>query len=753
MVAVLFCLQAPSIAKSQKYLMKTLNTLLLFCLLAFSVDSFPQTPWPKQIRIGYTTSSNDPIDNIVIRYYNDPAVTTSESSYWDTRSINCCTYIASLKGVTPFAIQTRPLNFDRDTVGLLVASTQPGSFRLNFTQFENFLEAKEIWLLDTYLGIQNNVKSQPYYNFDITTNAASQGVNRFKMVFVAAQITLSCPGNITVNNSPGTNGAFASFSASVYSKCGSYYLNYSQLPNSFFGIGATTVTVNASDPCGNQVNCSFIVTVRDIEAPLINSVNPLYFETDPGKNTHLSEPVPPAAIDNSGAVTVTGIRNDGQLLNAPYPKGITMITWKAADASGNTATINQSITVSDHEPPVIQATDPYLYGCNIQVDDASLDPVVTDNCSGVTWINNYNNSASLRGAVLPLGATTVKWTATDASGNISTAQQLINVSDNKPPVIIPVAVQPQYTANSTGCTYKVAGSGFDPLFYDECSAATIKNSYNNSSTLAGAVIPAGIAQITWTVTDVAGNMATWPEVINVVPGFVAHIRDTSALLQGVQANTIYIGYSPASVLTYRTDAGINSYQWSVSPNLAITGATNTSTVKVTSTAVNGNQYTLYLTAVNALGCSAITSKVITVTDVRCGTKSDKVTICSPARKSQCVTAGTVSSSLLNGFTLGSCTTAARGEGIIEALNEMAHSISIYPNPTKGLFQLQLEGYNGKTRVVIIDMSGRTVFDRTINITQSSGQLGIDLSSNARGLYNIRVSSQDGVQVSKIVLAQ
>src|SRR2546426_6928203 len=49
--------------------------------------------------------------------------------------------------------------------------------------------------------------------------------------------------------------------------------------------------------------------------------------------------------------SVTGARNDGQALNAPYPVGQTIITWTATDASANKANASQSVTVADKEPP------------------------------------------------------------------------------------------------------------------------------------------------------------------------------------------------------------------------------------------------------------------------------------------------------------------------------------------------------------------------------------------------------------------
>jgi len=53
----------------------------------------------------------------------------------------------------------------------------------------------------------------------------------------------------------------------------------------------------------------------------------------------------PVASDNCNPVTVKGVRNDGQPLDALYPIGVTVITWTAKDAKGNTASCTQSIIV------------------------------------------------------------------------------------------------------------------------------------------------------------------------------------------------------------------------------------------------------------------------------------------------------------------------------------------------------------------------------------------------------------------------
>jgi hypothetical protein len=55
--------------------------------------------------------------------------------------------------------------------------------------------------------------------------------------------------------------------------------------------------------------------------------------------------LPPSASDNCAAPVVTGVRNDSLALDAPYPASTT-IAWTASDCCTNSATCNQTVTVS-----------------------------------------------------------------------------------------------------------------------------------------------------------------------------------------------------------------------------------------------------------------------------------------------------------------------------------------------------------------------------------------------------------------------
>jgi len=115
------------------------------------------------------------------------------------------------------------------------------------------------------------------------------------------------------------------------------------------------------------------------------------------------------------------VTNDAPAL---FPIGTTVVTWTAKDASGNTATAKQNVTVVDGQPPVISTPG------NMVVTAASeagavvtFSVTATDNVDGA--VTPTVSPAS--GSLFPLGPTTVNCSATDAAGNTATASFTITV--------------------------------------------------------------------------------------------------------------------------------------------------------------------------------------------------------------------------------------------------------------------------------------------------------------------------------------
>ena len=93
------------------------------------------------------------------------------------------------------------------------------------------------------------------------------------------------------------------------------------------------------------------------------------------------------AIDNSSGVTVT---RSGVPANNLFPIGETIITYTATDASGNSTSVTQTVTVIDNTPPVIAhvETNPaVLWPPNHQMVDVTVNYDVVECAIAETWLS------------------------------------------------------------------------------------------------------------------------------------------------------------------------------------------------------------------------------------------------------------------------------------------------------------------------------------------------------------------------------
>jgi len=120
---------------------------------------------------------------------------------------------------------------------------------------------------------------------------------------------------------------------------------------------ATVSGGNDASPGNNTSNNATTVNPDNIP-PVIVCPGGISKYTDSGQNSAAINISPAVATDNCGQVTVTGTRSDGKPLNAPFPVGITIITWTAKDGANNTATCMQSVTVMVPSSPHRIPTEP-----------------------------------------------------------------------------------------------------------------------------------------------------------------------------------------------------------------------------------------------------------------------------------------------------------------------------------------------------------------------------------------------------------
>ena len=74
------------------------------------------------------------------------------------------------------------------------------------------------------------------------------------------------------------------------------------------------------------------------------------------------------------------------------------------------------------------------------------------------------------------------------------------------------------------------------------------------------------------------------------------------------------------------------------------------------------------------------------------------------------------------------------------------SISFFPNPGNGLVEFITADGNLKFNVTILDLTGRKVYETTFSLKTL-----IDLSNSPKGIYLVKIESDDFFKVEKLVI--
>lgn len=167
--------------------------------------------------------------------------------------------------------------------------------------------------------------------------------------------TLAVPPALTLATGPDATGCGLAVTdatldvAAAEDNCSVVLIRTGVPDGHFFPIGTTTITYTATDPSGNTVSATQLVTVTDATPPRI-TVADLTRPTDAGLCAAAITDLGASAADHCGTASFTGVRGDGLPLGDPYPKGATAIVWTATDDAGNTSSATQTVTVTNSSP-------------------------------------------------------------------------------------------------------------------------------------------------------------------------------------------------------------------------------------------------------------------------------------------------------------------------------------------------------------------------------------------------------------------
>ncbi len=209
----------------------------------------------------------------------------------------------------------------------------------------------------------------------------------------------------------------------------------------------------------------------------------------------------PSASDNCDVVSLVCDPPSG----STFAVGTTPVTCTATDAAGNSSVCTFNVTVTDNEPPVLDCTTlnpvrPANAGlCTFTMVGGNFNPTATsDNC-GATLVNDLNGTATLAGTTFDVGVTPVTWTLTDAAGNSVNCTVNYEITDTQNPTIAcPANIAVGTDAGTCGAVVSWAA----PATTDNCPGETVTSSH-----VSGSVFPLGTTTVSYTVTDVAGNVA------------------------------------------------------------------------------------------------------------------------------------------------------------------------------------------------------------------------------------------------------
>jgi len=111
-----------------------------------------------------------------------------------------------------------------------------------------------------------------------------------------------------------------------------------------FPVGETTVGFTAVDLAGNDVSCTFTVTVEDSEDPVITCPDPIVMDNDVGDCSAMVSFDDATATDNC-SVTVT--LDEGSLASgSAFPVGETTVGFTAVDLAGNDVSCMFTVTAA-----------------------------------------------------------------------------------------------------------------------------------------------------------------------------------------------------------------------------------------------------------------------------------------------------------------------------------------------------------------------------------------------------------------------
>ncbi|MDB4175578.1 HYR domain-containing protein [Flavobacteriaceae bacterium] len=337
-------------------------------------------------------------------------------------------------------------------------------------------------------------------NVSVAINATDNAGNTGSCSFMVLQNdvippTITCPSNqIEEVNAANCMFIIPNYTALATAQDGcndQVVITQSPAPGTQVGLGATTITLTASDGF-NTANCTFEIEVQNTTTPNAVCSAPFNLPLNADGNATLT----PSQVDggSNAYCDIASMSIDITTFNCddlgPHPVTLTII-----DTNGNTSSCTTTVTI----------TDP-LFACN-ELPTALCQALVVsanENCQGEATAQDFDNGSfdpdntpftltvSPQGPY-PLGTTTVVLTIDDGEYTDS-CDTTITVVDTTAPSL--TCLENQVVAVDTACSYVVPNYLTQVTAQDNCGVVSVLQ-----SPLPGTTVSTGVTQITITAND------------------------------------------------------------------------------------------------------------------------------------------------------------------------------------------------------------------------------------------------------------
>ncbi|NNF02214.1 MAG: DUF5011 domain-containing protein [Bacteroidia bacterium] len=426
-----------------------------------------------------------------------------------------------------------------------------------------------------------------------------------------------------------------------------------------------------------------------------------------------------------------------------------------AGNSSDTIVINVTI-VADVDAPTITLAGPA--SVDMLINTAWNDPgfTIEDNaCLDSTSVSDDINN-------LVAGMYTVTYYARDNAGLVTVVNRTVNVisADNTDPVI---TLNGNSTVTIEACdnSYVDAGAtAFDNIDFDITDSLSVSNNID--------VFTPGTYMVTYTVSDNAGNTAMLSRTVivedNTAPSLsllgsptILHYKDDPYTDAGATASDCVDGSLDGAITT---NIGVNNpdvstratYNLTYDVSDAAGNAAGTLTRTVIVNTEPAADWTYYFDGADASGRTlvfqdqSLYNPTAWQWDFGDGATSsdDNPTHTYPNTDDRTIC---LTSTNPWGSSSPTCKTITN-VGIADI--EFTNSVNVFPNPTDGLVNIEINEFSGNEgQITIYDAGGKNIISQTT--ANFSSRVTIDLSNNAAGVYVVKIDANGKTAVKYVTL--